>query len=56
MDRDQIGTVRSAELRLVLMNISDKMTEDQIEAIITPHEDSSKNVAYKAMIRAVMSA
>eukprot|EP00794_Sanderia_malayensis_P012672 gene12672-13972_t len=56
LDRDQSGMVNSGELRLTLMNISDRMNEDQVDAIITPHEDGSKNVAYKDMIKTVMSA
>ena len=55
MDRDTSGTVRSAELRLTLMNIGDKMVEESIDAIITPHEDGMKNVVYRDMIRRVMA-
>ena len=55
MDRDQTGMVRSVELRLTLLNVADRMTEAQFEEVITPHEDASRNVAYKAMIRHVMS-
>jgi len=55
LDRDQSGCVNSAELRMTLQNISDKMTEEQVEAIVVPHEDASKNVAYKDMIRRVMA-
>ena len=56
MDRETCGLVNSAELRMVLMNIGDKMTEDQIELILQPHEDASKCVIYKDMIRRVMAA
>ena len=56
MDRDTSGVVNSAELRMVLMNIGDKMTEDQIEPIVQPHEDASKSVVYREMIKRVMAA
>ena len=56
MDREQCGVVRYAELKLILMNIGDKMTEDEFDLIVTPHEDQSKNVVYRDMIRKVMSA
>ena len=56
MDREQCGVVNSAELRLILMNIGDKMSEAQIDAIVQQHEDGSKCVVYRDMIRKVMSA
>ena len=56
MDRETCGQVSSAELRMVLMNIGDKMTEEQIEQIVQPHEDATKSVTYKDMIRRVMAA
>ena len=55
MDRDTSGLVSSAELRLVLMNIGDKMTEDLIDPILGPHEDSTHHVVYRDMIRRVMA-
>lgn len=55
MDREQCGLVNGAELRLILMNIGDKMTEEQIEMIVQDHEDASKNIVYKDMIRRVMA-
>ena len=56
MDREQCGLVRFTELKLILMNVGDKMTEEQIDLIVSPHEDSQKNVIYRDMIRRVMSA
>lgn len=56
MDRDTSGLVNSAELRMILMNIGDKMAEDQIDLIVQPHEDPSKSVVYRDMIRRVMAA
>ena len=56
MDREQCGLVSGAELRLILMNIGDKMTEEQVEAVVQPHEDDSRNVIYRDMIRRVMAA
>lgn len=55
MDREQCGLVRFTELKLILMHVGDKMTEEQIDPIVSPHEDSQKNVIYKDMIRRVMS-
>ena len=56
MDRDTSGTVGTAELRLVLMNIGDKMVEADIDAIVMPHDDGANHTVYRDMIRKVMSA
>ena len=55
MDREQCGLVRYTELKLILMHVGDTMTEDQIDLIVSDHEDSNKNIVYKDMIRRVMS-
>ena len=55
MDREQCGLISGAELRLILTNIGDKMTAEQIEMVVQEHEDASKNVVYRDMIRKVMA-
>lgn len=56
MDRETAGVVNSAELRMVLQNIGDKMTEDQIDLVTADHEDTSKNIVYRDLIKKVMAA
>lgn len=55
MDRDQTGMVSAAELRHMLINIADKMTEQQVHDIISQHEDSHLSVAYEEMVKTVLS-
>ncbi|XP_065071792.1 myosin-2 essential light chain-like [Rhopilema esculentum] len=53
-DRDQTGLVSRAELRQILLHIGDKMTEEQVYAILAPHEGASGSVSYEALIQTVM--
>ncbi len=55
LDRDQTGMVSGAELRVLLMNIADKMSEQQVFDITSQHEDSNSSVAYEEMIKTVLS-
>ena len=52
LDRDQTGTISSAELRHLLMNIGDKMTEDQVNFVLSIHGDGTVN--YQQLIQMVM--
>ena len=54
LDRDQTGMISSAELRHVLMNVGDKMTEDQVTRIIAKQEAKDGTVNYKELIQMVM--
>eukprot|EP00794_Sanderia_malayensis_P005677 gene5677-6373_t len=54
-DRDSTGSVSAAELRHILMNLADKMTEEQTEAIIVPLEDANGYVNYDHLIKHAMS-
>ena len=55
-DRDQTGMVSAAELRHTLMNVADKLTEEQVTDAVGPHEDSNATVNYEELIKTVMSA
>ena len=54
LDRDQTGMISSAELRHVLMNVGDKMTEDQVTRIIAKKETRDGTVHYKDLINMIM--
>lgn len=54
-DRDSSGNIFAAEFRHILMNLADKMSEVQTEAMITPHEDSNGLVNYDQLIKTAMS-
>ena len=55
MDREGNGKCFSGELKLVLNNIGDKMSDAEYEALIKPHEAEDGYIVYEKMIKAVMS-
>lgn len=55
LDRDQSGMVNSAELRHILLNVADKMTEDQVAASIVTHETGEGQIGYEQLIKNVMA-
>ena len=55
LDRDQTGTISTAELRQYLLKVADKMTEEEVVQVLGPHEGSGGTLAYEALIRTVMS-
>ena len=54
-DKDLNGTVSAAELRNVLMNLGDKLDEQQAEAIILPFEDKHGKVDYRKLVAGIMA-
>lgn len=55
LDRDQSGMVNSAELRHILLNVADKMTEDQVNSSVATHETSDGQIPYEQLIKSVMA-
>ena len=55
LDRDQSGMVNSAELRHILLNVADKMTEEQVNGSISQHETAEGQIQYEQLIRSVMA-
>ena len=55
LDRDQSGMVNSAELRHILLNVADKMTEDQVNGSVSPHETPDGQIPYEQLIKSVMA-
>ena len=55
LDRDQSGTVNSAELRHILLNVADKMTEEQVNISVSPHETAEGQIPYEQLITSVMA-
>lgn len=54
-DRDGSKTVFGGEIRQILLNLGDKMTEAEIEVMIMPHENADGNIPYEVMLKAVMA-
>ena len=55
-DRDQTGVISAAELRQLLVNLGDTLTEDQADFIVIPHEDDKGTVGYNGLIKALMAS
>jgi len=54
-DKDGNGYISSAELRHLLTTLGEKLTEEEVEALMAGHEDPHGNVNYEEFVRMVMS-
>lgn len=53
-DKDGSGYISSAELRHLLTTLGEKLTDDEVEALLQGQEDSHGNVHYEEFVRMVM--
>ncbi|XP_029450589.1 myosin light polypeptide 6-like isoform X1 [Rhinatrema bivittatum] len=54
-DKEGNGTVNAAELRHVLVSLGEKMSEEEVEALVAGQEDSNGCINYEELVRIVMS-
>ena len=53
-DRDGGGTISGAQMRQMLMNLGDKLTDKEVDECVKPHEDKDGDIKYEVMSKAVM--
>lgn len=54
-DRDGSKNVFAGEIRQILLNLGDTMTEEEVDKMITPHENADAFIPYEVMLKAVMA-
>lgn len=53
-DKESNGIVDSAQIRQLLINMGDTLTEAEAETILSPHEDEKGNISYQNLIKALI--
>lgn len=54
-DKEQNGFIHSAELRHLLTNLGERLTDDEVNELLQGHEDSQGNVNYEEFVKNVMN-
>lgn len=54
-DKEQNGTISSAELRHILTSLGEKLTEDEVDQLLVGQEDGQGNIMYEDFIKMVMN-
>lgn len=54
-DKESNGIVSGAQIRQLLINMGDTLTEAEAETILLPHEDEKGEICYQNLIKALIS-
>jgi len=54
-DKEGNGTVNSAELRHVLGTLGEKLSEEEIDQLLSGHEDNNGQINYEEFIKVILS-
>jgi len=55
-DKDSNGTISSAELRHLLTTLGERLSDEEVELLVAPHEDPHGNVNYEEFVRQIVNA
>jgi len=54
-DKEQNGTISSAELRHVLTSLGEKLTDDECEQLLNGVEDAQGNINYEEFVKTILN-
>ena len=54
-DRNSNGTISAAELRQLLTNLGDKLTDKEVDLLLSGHEDNTGQVNYESLVQTITS-
>jgi len=54
-DKESNGIITSAQIRQLLINLGDTLTEAEADTIVGPHEDDKGNISYQNLIKALIN-
>lgn len=54
-DRSSNGTISSAELRQLLTNLGDRLTDEEVDLLLSGHEDNSGQINYEDLVQSITS-
>lgn len=55
-DKEQNGTINSAELRHLLTNLGEKMSDEEVNELLQGYEDSHGNIVYEDFIKSILTS
>lgn len=54
-DKEQNGFIHSAELRHLLTNLGERLSDEEVNELLQGHEDSQGNVNYEEFVKSVLN-